>query len=163
MDDDSWSERTAGGSGFWTISRRCGNSGHVCQLLSTFSIRNGPIACAGTQQDTPLPPEEPAGQNPPDGAMLDYWLSSNIIDAPVTLDIFDEKGEHLIRHFSSLDKPEQLTPKELNVPMYWVRPARTLSAAPGMHRFICSVAVSPRDSRNQMDPCADFERDREGE
>ena len=26
--------------------------------------------------DTPLPPEEPAGQNPPDGAMIDYWLKS---------------------------------------------------------------------------------------
>jgi len=41
-----------------------------------------------------------------------------------------------VRHFSSADKPEPVNPKELNVPMYWVRPARTLSAAPGMHRFI---------------------------
>ncbi len=28
--------------------------------------------------DTPLPPEEPAGQNPPDGAMIDYWLSPSL-------------------------------------------------------------------------------------
>ncbi len=77
--------------------------------------------------------------------MLDYWLSSNIIDAPVTLDIFDEKGEHLIRHFSSLDKPEAVNPKELNVPMYRVRPARTLSAAPGMHRFIWDLTYPVPD------------------
>jgi hypothetical protein len=25
--------------------------------------------------DTPLPPEVPAGQNPPDGAIIDYWLA----------------------------------------------------------------------------------------
>ncbi len=27
-------------------------------------------------QDTPLPPEMPAGQNPPDGALIDYYLNS---------------------------------------------------------------------------------------
>ena len=95
--------------------------------------------------DTPLPPEEPAGQNPPDGAMLDYWISPNIIDAPVTLDIYDEKGEHLIRHFSNLDQPEPVNPKELNVPMYWVRPSRTLSAEPGMHRFVWDLTYPAPD------------------
>jgi photosystem II stability/assembly factor-like uncharacterized protein len=95
--------------------------------------------------DTPLPPEEPAGQNPPDGAMIDYWISSNMIDAPITLDIFDEKGDHLIRHFSSLDQPEPVNPKELNVPMYWVRPSQTLSTAPGMHRFIWDLTYPAPD------------------
>jgi hypothetical protein len=41
-----------------------------------------------------------------------------------------------VRHFFSSDKPEAVNPKELNVPMYWVRPTRTLSSAAGMHRFI---------------------------
>ena len=95
--------------------------------------------------DTPLPPEEPAGQNPPDGAMIDYWISPSIIDAPVTLDIFDHMGNHLIRHFSSLDQPEPVNPKELNVPMYWVRSSRTLSAAPGMHRFIWDLTYPAPD------------------
>ena len=36
--------------------------------------------------------------------MIDYWISPNAIDAPVTLDIFDSTGSHLIRHFSSLDQ-----------------------------------------------------------
>src|SRR5262249_3463371 len=38
--------------------------------------------------DTPLPPEEPAGQNPPDGAMIDYWLKSPA-SGPVVLEIRD--------------------------------------------------------------------------
>ena len=29
--------------------------------------------------DTPLPPEEPAGQNPPDGAIIDYYLKASDI------------------------------------------------------------------------------------
>ena len=82
--------------------------------------------------DTPLPPEEPAGQNPPDGAMVDYWLKS---DAPVVLEIRDA-ADNLVRHFSSADKPEPVNAKELNVPVYWIRPARVLSAHAGMHRFV---------------------------
>src|SRR5207253_4458649 len=42
--------------------------------------------------DTPLPPEEPAGQNPPDGAMLDYVLKSAAA-GPVTIEISDESGK----------------------------------------------------------------------
>jgi photosystem II stability/assembly factor-like uncharacterized protein len=87
--------------------------------------------------DTPLPPEEPAGQNPPDGAMIDYFLKASS-SAPVTLEIIDASGK-VVRHFSSADKPEVVNPKELNVPMYWVRPARVLSAAAGMHRFVWNL------------------------
>src|SRR5256885_9721967 len=47
--------------------------------------------------DTPLPPDEPAGENPPDGAMIDYFLAE---DSPVTLEIKDTKG-NLVRRYSS--------------------------------------------------------------
>jgi hypothetical protein len=84
--------------------------------------------------DTPLPPEEPAGQNPPDGAMIDYWLKE-AASAPVMIEITDENGK-LIRRFFSTDKPEPVREKDFSVPMYWVRPSRTPSAAAGMHRFV---------------------------
>jgi hypothetical protein len=84
--------------------------------------------------DTPLPPEEPAGQNPPDGAMIDYWLK-DAASAPVGIEITDESGK-LVRRFFSTDRPEPVNEKDFNVPMYWVRPPRTLSAAAGMHRFV---------------------------
>jgi hypothetical protein len=94
--------------------------------------------------DTPLPPEEPAGQNPPDGAMLDYWLKTTP-SGPVTLEIVDASSGKVVRHFSSADKPETVDPKELNVPMYWVRPPRTLTAAPGMHRFLWDLTYPAPD------------------
>jgi photosystem II stability/assembly factor-like uncharacterized protein len=87
--------------------------------------------------DTPLPPEEPAGQNPPDGAMIDYFLKAGISTA-VTLEIVDASGQ-VLRHFSSADKPEAVDPKALNVPTYWVRPGRVLSATAGMHRFVWNL------------------------
>ncbi len=90
--------------------------------------------------DTPLPPEEPVGQNPPDGAILDYVLAARPA-APVTLEILDGKGM-LVRRFASDDAPEPLV-EPLVVPAYWVRPPRVLSAAPGMHRFVWDLRVPP--------------------
>ncbi|HLN57481.1 MAG TPA: glycoside hydrolase [Thermoanaerobaculia bacterium] len=91
--------------------------------------------------DTPLPPEEPAGKNPPDGAILNYQLRAAAA-GPVTLEILDRSGR-LVRRFSSADKPEPLDEKELNVPTYWVRPPRTLSADAGFHRFVWDLHYPP--------------------
>ena len=84
--------------------------------------------------DTPLPPEVPAGKNPPDGAMIDYYLKS-APSGPVVIEITNQAGK-LVRRFSSADKIEPPNEKEINVPMYWVRMPKTLSAEPGMHRWI---------------------------
>ena len=84
--------------------------------------------------DTPLPPEEPAGQNPPDGVMIDYWLKA-ASTSPVTLEIIDSAGNG-VRRFSSADKPEAYNPRDFNVPVYWFRPLRVPSASAGTHRFV---------------------------
>jgi photosystem II stability/assembly factor-like uncharacterized protein len=86
--------------------------------------------------DTPLPPEEPAGQNPPDGAIVDYFLAS-AAKGPVTLEISDEKGI-VVRRYTSNDRPLPMDKiaEEHPIPMYWVRPTQILSGAPGMHRFV---------------------------
>jgi len=101
--------------------------------------------------DTPLPPEEPAGQNPPDGAMIDYWLKTPA-DGAITLEIVDASTGKVVRHFSSAEKPATVDPKKFNVPMYWVRPARTLSAAAGMHRFLWNLAYPAPDVRSRDYP-----------
>jgi photosystem II stability/assembly factor-like uncharacterized protein len=108
--------------------------------------------------DTPLPPEEPAGQNPPDGAMIDYWLKS-AASGPVTLDIVDASSGHVVRHFSSADKPEPVNPKDFNVPMYWVRPARTLSASSGMHRFLWDLTYPAPDVLTRDYPISAIDHD----
>jgi photosystem II stability/assembly factor-like uncharacterized protein len=107
--------------------------------------------------DTPLPPETPAGQNPPDGAMLDYWLKSQPSGA-VTLEVFDSSGKS-VRRFSSDDKPAAVDEKELNVPTYWIRPERTLSREPGMHRFAWDLHYPPPDALDHEYPISAIYRD----
>ena len=90
--------------------------------------------------DTPLPPDEPAGQNPPDGAVLNYYLQSSSA-APVTLEIMDEAG-NLVRRYSSADPVPQPDP-ELPIPAYWLRPPQSLSSAAGFHRFLWDMHYPP--------------------
>ena len=83
--------------------------------------------------DTPPPPEEPAGENPPDGAILHYYLAGEAHD-PVTLEILNAHGV-LVRRYSSDDQPEPPLEGQ-NVPDYWPRPLQVLSADAGLHRFV---------------------------
>ena len=94
--------------------------------------------------DTPLPPEEPAAKNPPDGAIIDYWIGAGASPNDVTLEIRDAKGA-LVRRFSSTDTASA-PDSELNVPTYWVRPFQPLSAARGMHRFVWNLHYAPPDA-----------------
>jgi photosystem II stability/assembly factor-like uncharacterized protein len=91
--------------------------------------------------DTPLPPDVAHAQNPPDGAIIDYYLKSPAT-SPVTLEILDSAG-HLMRRYASTDKPRIPDPNELPVPAYWARPAHILSPAAGMHRFIWDMHLTP--------------------
>jgi photosystem II stability/assembly factor-like uncharacterized protein len=84
--------------------------------------------------DTPLPPDEPLGQNPPDGAIINYYLKTDAA-TPVVLEIYDSTNK-LVRRFSSADNPTPVNEKDLRVPMYWVRPPRVLPARAGMQRFV---------------------------
>ncbi|HYL11167.1 MAG TPA: hypothetical protein VEU31_10550 [Candidatus Acidoferrales bacterium] len=88
----------------------------------------------GSDGGTPLPPEEPTAENPPAGAILDYYLKSAASGA-VSLEIVDESGK-LIRRYSSDDPPARVDPQSLDIPMYWIHPAEPLSARAGMHRFV---------------------------
>ena len=92
--------------------------------------------------DTPLPPEEPAGQNPPDGAILYYYLK-NASDS-IVIEVLDAAGK-LVRHYSSADQGEP-PEKDLNVPTYWIRPPQIPPAAAGMHRFVWDLRYTPPDA-----------------
>ena len=94
-----------------------------------------------TNTDTPIPPDEAAGVNPPDGAIIDYMLAA---DAPgrVTLDILDAAGG-LVRRYASDDPIERADPTTAPVPVYWYRPPQTLSAVAGLHRFLWDLHYQP--------------------
>ena len=90
--------------------------------------------------DTPIPPEEPAGKNPPDGALIDYYLKADASE--VKLEILDKTGR-VIRNFSSLDKPERVDENTMPYPTYWFRPQQILSAKAGMQRFVWDLHLAP--------------------
>ncbi len=117
-----------------------------------------------TNPDTPIPPDEPAGKNPPDGAIVDYYLrspapastagvspasSAGILPAlPVTLEILDRNGK-IVRRYTSTDEPGETDAelrKTLQVPLYWLRPPQILSAGAGMHRFIWDLHYAPPET-----------------
>jgi len=90
--------------------------------------------------DTPLPPEEPAGKNPPDGAIINYRLASDA-RAPVVLEILNGSGG-VVRSFSSADSVEPVE-ADLNVPTYWLRPPQPLASTAGTHRFVWDLHYPP--------------------
>jgi photosystem II stability/assembly factor-like uncharacterized protein len=89
--------------------------------------------------DTPLPPEEPAGENPPDGAIINYYLPADA--RLVTVEILDAAGKK-IRQYSSTDVAPPI-PADLVPPTYWIRPARIPSAKAGAHRFVWDLHHPP--------------------
>jgi photosystem II stability/assembly factor-like uncharacterized protein len=92
-----------------------------------------------TNTDTPLPPEEPMGENPPDGAIVDYEL--NHPAKRVVLSFYDRSGR-LVRKYASTDVAPAPIP-HLDKPAYWERPFVSPSRAAGMHRFVWDLREPP--------------------
>jgi len=124
------------GRGFWILD----NITPLRQLNRTqredllFKPQTAMRVRGNLNTDTPLPPDEPAGQNPPDGAMIDYFLSKDAT-GPVTIEIKDGKDQS-VRKYSSADVPVEANPKRLRIPSYWIRPLQSVSTKAGMHRFL---------------------------
>jgi len=126
------------GRSFWVLddiaplreaSVAIANAVHLFTPATAYRIQRD------TNTDTPLPPDEPAAANPPDGAILDYYLPA--AGSTVTLEILDGPG-HVVRRFTNSDKPD-IADEELQkqlIPLYWVRAPRKLSTDAGMHRWV---------------------------
>ncbi|MGA9415979.1 MAG: hypothetical protein WBV60_14920 [Terriglobales bacterium] len=95
---------------------------------------------------SPLPPEEPTAENPPNGAMLDYFLPSAANS--VRLEIFDAQ-QNLVRRFVSNDRAagdqaSQGTWKHQPLPVAerWFPKPEVLEKTAGMHRFVWNLTWS---------------------
>ena len=106
--------------------------------------------------DTPLPIDEPAGQNPPDGAVLDYYVARPAT-GPVVLEILDGAGR-LVRRFSSGDRPEP-PDSGVNIPPWGIRPAALPGAEQGMHRFVWDLHGPPPAALRHEYPIAAIRHD----
>lgn len=148
------------GRSFWILSdvtplrqlgaRLLDEGAHLFAPQAAYRIRRN------RNTDTPLPPEEPVGQNPPDGAILDYWLKEKPA-GPVTLEFLDGAGR-LVRRYASDDTPEPVA-SDLDIPTYWVRPARVLSAEAGLHRFVWDLCYLSPPAEEHEYPISAIYRD----
>jgi photosystem II stability/assembly factor-like uncharacterized protein len=95
----------------------------------------------GSDYGTPLPKDEPFAENPPNGALIDYYLKSAPA-GPVTLEVVDSAGQ-VIRRYSSDDQRPAQNPNLLTVAAAWIPAAEPLSAAAGMHRWVWDLRPTP--------------------
>jgi photosystem II stability/assembly factor-like uncharacterized protein len=103
----------------------------------------------GGDQSTPVPEDEALAENPPNGAMLDYYLKEKAV-GPIQLEIFDSEGR-LVRRFASDDELRKVNPDELAFPASWVREPQKLSAEAGMHRFVWDLRYAlPKGVRSSF-------------
>ncbi len=103
---------------------------HLFSPAPAWRIRNN------ESHDTPWPPSTPLGQNPPDGAVIDYWLKSSV-KGPVTLTVKDSVG-NVVERFSSADNGKQL-PAYRYFQKEWVGKKQALETTAGMHRFVWNL------------------------
>ena len=94
------------------------------------------------ENGTPQPRDEPLAENQPYGAIIDYYLKSDVTSAPVTLEILSPAGES-IRRFSSEDKSTAVNPDTLDIPAFWVKTPPQLATAAGMHRWVWDLRPTP--------------------
>ena len=92
--------------------------------------------------DTPVPQEEAAGENPPDGAMIDYFLNEEANDITLEIVAKNKVGKSIkLRSYSNKDTLYKIG--DVNIPHYWIRPQEILSTGDGHHRFMWDMKLDP--------------------
>ena len=95
----------------------------------------------GSDNGTPQPRDEALAENPPFGAVIDYYLKAPA-KGSVTLEIMDPAGD-VIRRYSSEERPTPVDPNTLNIPAFWRPTPEPLSAGSGMHRWVWDLRPTP--------------------
>ena len=150
------------GRGFWILDdvtplrqvaeARAAKEAYLFEPVTALRVR------FATNDPTPWPPEILAGENPPAGGIIDYYLAKNAT-GPVKLDIVDAAGK-VVRSYSS-DDPEmdphpaldheaydricqaQPTTVFCRFPLYWPAPPMVISTDKGMHRVLWDLHYQP--------------------
>ncbi len=132
------------GRAFWIMDnvtplrqmRQAENSGtYLFAPQATIRFRRvGGFGEGVFDEGTPIQLEEPRGQNPPVGVILDYRLSG-AASTPVVLEISDANG-HVVRRYSSADGPRQRDPQNVDIAPWWIQQETVPSVDPGAHRFV---------------------------
>ncbi|HUA87179.1 MAG TPA: hypothetical protein VMB85_25155 [Bryobacteraceae bacterium] len=149
------------GRGFWILDdltplRQAADAAAASEAY-LFKPETGIRIRFGTNDPTPWPPELLAGENPPDGAIVDYYLPNDTSE--VKMEFLDATG-HVVRTYSSNDPvmnpnpaldpvaynkvcQERPTAPDCNLPLYWPAPPDVLKTSAGMHRFSWDMHYDP--------------------
>jgi len=132
------------GRGFWVlddISALRQVTGDVAASDAfLFKPADAFILPTGSDNGTPTQKDEPEAENPPNGAIVDYFLKS-ASSGPVLIEILN--GANVVRHYSSSDPAPAVDVNTLAVNAIWQRTQEPPSAAPGMHRFVWDLRPDP--------------------
>ena len=130
-------------SGSWTTCRCCDNWVRQVRLHRPRLFVPATAVRVRTQgfSGTPFPKDEPRGENPPPGAVIDYALASAAQE--VTLTVTDGAGVEA-RRYSSADRARPPDLSRLTSAPEWVPRSPTLSAAAGFHRLVWPLRYAPR-------------------
>ncbi|MEP6604193.1 MAG: glycosyl hydrolase [Spartobacteria bacterium] len=118
------------GRAFWVLDNLTPLRQANAQLAQADTVLYQPQTALLLNYPTEFDKRQPVGENPPAGAIVDYYLKTAPKDE-VTLDVLDSQGK-LVRHLSSKEKKDNDQPEE------WpdrVKPAKAIPAAEGMNRF----------------------------
>jgi photosystem II stability/assembly factor-like uncharacterized protein len=133
------------GRGFWILDDMTALrqiTGQVAQADAYLFRPDDAIRMnAGADYGTPMPRDEALAQNPPVGAMIDYYLKSDA-SGSLTIDILDAKGK-VVRSYSSAEHITPIKPETLEFPASWVHPKEPPSSQAGMHRFVWDLHYTP--------------------
>jgi photosystem II stability/assembly factor-like uncharacterized protein len=95
---------------------------------------------AASDQGTPVPMDESLAANPPEGAMLDYFLKDKPATA-IQMEIFDSEGK-LVRRFASDDVLHKTNPSDVPLQVEWIRDPKPLLGEAGIHRFVWDLRLA---------------------
>jgi photosystem II stability/assembly factor-like uncharacterized protein len=127
------------GRSFWVLDDltplRQINGDVARSIAHLFTPQTAMRVRSDVARDTPIPPDEPAGQNPPSGAIVDYYLGAPAKE--VTLEIVDSRGK-VVRRFSSAEKPVDPDKKVAFSPD-WFRSPKQPDTSAGEHRFVWNL------------------------
>ena len=153
------------GRGFWILDDvtplRAATAIRAAQAARTAYLVKPATAVRvrfGMNPPTPWPIEVPAGENPPPGAILNYYLAQDAT-GPVKIEILGAGGR-VMRTLSSTDPVQmpnaasdpvaynkicQDTPNaaDCSVPLYWAAPPMVISTRAGMHRVWWDMHYDP--------------------
>jgi photosystem II stability/assembly factor-like uncharacterized protein len=97
---------------------------------------------------TPLPPEEPTAENPPNGALLDYYLPTAA--SAVDLSIYDAQHS-LLRHLDS-EPGHDIAHAPPPIAARWFPKPQRLETGAGMHRVVWTLSWNTSDDVAEDEP-----------